>query len=211
MRASRWLVVLVCVLPMLATTAFSQVPSTDIIGVFFDEQGYLPCGFQLPYTTLTAYVLAIDISEPSGLSGWECSLVTDPATFASGVTVTLANGGVNALTEPDFDVTLPAVVPRAPIIKLATWSAFYIGGVVKYGIGPAHPGHFPDDPGAGYAAGDDPARRMRLRMRCGDAAPQPDTYYAAVMGMGCPTIKDLGSCLTPVEDATWGAVKQLYR
>ncbi len=187
-------------------------PPHETMGVYFDAGGYLDCYGQEPYTMVTAYLLARDITAPSGISGWECSLVTDPADFMAAVTITLANGGVNASTAPDYDVTLPAAVPSAPVIRLATWTTFYLGGPIKFAIGPAHPGHFPDDPGPGYVAGDDPGSRTRLYLRCAwSQAPQPDTYNVAIFGMGCPLIKDLPPCAVPVETSTWGTIKELYR
>jgi hypothetical protein len=86
------------------------LPSNSI-GVFLDREACSNCGSAAPYLVVTVYVLAVNVSELSGISAWECSLVTNPAIFPVAATVTLENGGVNALTSPDFDVTLPASVP----------------------------------------------------------------------------------------------------
>jgi hypothetical protein len=213
MCASRWPIALVLVLTAvhLPGPGLAQWLPANSIGVFFDMSGISICATPAPYTTLTAYVLALNISEASGLSGWECSLITDPATFPAGATVTLDNGGTNALAEPDYAVTLPAAVPRAPIIRLATWTSFYLGGQILFGIGPAHPGRFPDRAGPGYSAGDDPSLWVRLSTFCGSPA-QPDAHYVAgVHTLICSVDGDPDPCRTPIAETTWGAVKDLYR
>ena len=210
MRVLRGALAAVAVALLLSGSAVAQDPG-NLIVVYFTPDYHAPCGMGGLGADLTAYIMAINVSEPSGISGWECSLVTDPGTFLLGPVYTIANGGVNALTAPNFDVALVPAVPRAPIIQLATWRIFYLGGVIKLGLGPAQPGHFSSNPGPGYAAGDDPSRRTRLHLECAiNLAPQPDTYYVAIWGEGCPVIGDEWPCVVSADQSSWGGIKQLY-
>jgi hypothetical protein len=203
--------VLISLLALLASgAAIGQNSGPNLIGIYFDPDLRVNCGVAHPYTTLTAYVLAMDVSEPSGLAGWELSLLTEPATLPFPLHVTIENGGTNALADPDYEVFLPAVMPQSRIIRLASFRMFYVGGEVSFGIGPAHPGHFPASPGPGYAAGDDSTRWIRLHVPCAlGLASRPDSYIVATTG-GCPLLDD-NWCITPVEADSWGAVKALYR
>lgn len=185
-----------------------QSRGPDLIGIHFDPDGSSFCSFPSACTSLTAYLLATDASKPSGVSGWELSLFTDPTVLPAGLPVTIANGGTSALVAPEFDVPLPAPVPRAHVIPLATIETFQ-GGPVSFGVGPAHPGHFPSGPGPGYSAGDDPARRTRLHVRCAlNYAPAPDSYFVAMVN-GCSVYGE--PCITPIESASWSAVKGAYQ
>ena len=220
----RWLIALglvavplTCLVPAVGFGQGSFWPS-NTIGVFFDPGAWTDCSSASPYTTVTAYLLAVDVADPNGISGWEASLVTDPATFPAGVSIQLQNGGTNALTAPEFDVTLPAPVPRAGVISLATWSTFYLGGVISLGLGPAHPGHFPDCPGPGYAGGADPTERARLVVDWNvPVSDHADTYWSAgVNGAFCSVDGREKSaagnpCQTPVRQESWGTIKELYR
>ena len=213
MHARRGVVVgLGMALALLLVGAASAQDPEDVIVVCFMPGYSSPCGNGGPYTVLTAYVMAVNISDASGISGWECALVTDPGTVPAGVTYTIANGGVNALSAPDFAVTLSPAVPRTTHMSLATWQTFYLGGVIKFGLGPAPSGHFPSEPGPGYAAGDDPSRWTRLHVSCAmSASPQADTYYVAEWGVGCPVIGDEWPCVVPAAETSWGGIKQLYQ
>lgn len=189
-------------------------PEPDVIGVYFDQAASSNCSWQSPYTPITAYLIVTRLTEPSGLSGWECALVMQPESAFAGSTVTLAHGGVNALAPPNYDVTLPAVLPRENVMLLATWSAFYLGGdEIMIAIGPSSPGHFPAEPGPGITAGNDSARRLRLQTPCVRTLPgQPDLHLVAGVNLMlfCGTIIGYDYCYVPAAETTWGALKRLY-
>lgn len=203
--------VLIALLALLASgAAIGQNSGPNLIGIYFDPDGYSNCTSPTPYTSVTAYLLAVDVSEQSGLAGWELSLVTDPATLPFELHVTIENGGTNALTAPDYEVYLPSVMPRAHAIRLATLKTFIQHEGVSFGVGPAHPGHFLANPGPGYAAGEDSTRWTRLHIWCAlYYAPMPNSYFVA-SASGCPVEWDEW-CITPNEADSWGAVKALYR
>jgi hypothetical protein len=206
------LLLLLALLTLIPRAATGQVwPEPDAIGVYFDHGGSNNCSLQSPYTQITAYLLVTRLSEPSGLSSWECALVMQPESSFAGSAVALAHGGVNELAPPNYDVTLPAVLPREDIMLLATWSAFYLGGGINVAIGPSSPSHFPEAPGPGITAGDDPARRLRLQTPCALTLPSyPDLHWVAgVNGWACASV-DGDPCSVPVAETTWGALKRLY-
>jgi hypothetical protein len=70
--------------------------------MFFDTAAMSNCTAPTPYITLTAYLLATDVSEPAGLSAWECSLVTNPPMLPAQPVVTVESGGTNTLTPTDY-------------------------------------------------------------------------------------------------------------
>jgi hypothetical protein len=171
------------------------------IGFFMDEAATVNCtSTAAPYSNLTVYLVARDIGTPTvGLSGWECAVVTDPATLPAGITVTLRYGALNVLAYPQFNVGLPAIGGTGPgsSFVLASLSTFYLGGPIKFGVGPTTPSSFPPDfqgdghPEAtpGYAQGDNPGLMHRLfpisSVPSGSSAAYWTCYVNAV-GEPCP-------------------------
>lgn len=193
---------LTAALLLTGASAYAQGPNT--IGVYFDLAGENNCSAAAPYANVNAYLIAKDITVSSGISGWECSVRTEPATLPAGLNVTLANAGLNVLAYPQFQVGLASALPFSPAIVLATMSTFYLGGPVLFGIGPCTPTSFPDAIGPGYAAGDNPGLLTRLVPSSNVPAPFPNTFWVAGIGAG-PT------CPVATENDSWGGVKSLYQ
>jgi len=208
---------------VLTLSLASTAGAVNGIGFFLDEAATTNCTTTAtPYSTVTLYLVARDIGTPGvGLSGWECSVVTDPATLPAGVTVTLRYGALNVLAYPEFNVGLPAVGGTGPgsTFVLATLSTFYLGGPIKFGVGPIATTSFPaitfrDDghPEAtgGYAQGDNPGELHRLFPTSNVPSGVAATYwtsYVNVVGETCPN----GEGPIPTEGNSWGGVKALYQ
>jgi hypothetical protein len=181
----------------------------DGIGIFFDQNGTQSCQEEVPGNTLiTAYLCAMNISEESGLSGWEAHVVLD-GTFAYSNFDLIS--GLNVFTPPEFQVGLATKFDYAPVIVLLNITVFYLGGPVRFGLGPTTPtsfprSQFPEGPGPGYAAGDDPGILRRLtEVTNVPIAGQPGFFYVAF-------VNDSEHCpVTSAERNSWGAVKALYR
>jgi len=205
---------------VLTLSLASTAGAVNGLGFFLDEAATINCSSTAaPYSNLTIYLVARDIGTPGvGLSGWECSVLTDPATLPAGVTTTLRYGALNVLAYPQFNVGLPAVGGTGPgsTFVVAELSTFYLGGAIKFGIGPATPSSFPPDfqgdghPEAtpGYAQGDNPGLLHRLFPTSNVPSGTAETYwtcYVNVVDEPCP-----GSPI-PTEGNTWGGVKALYQ
>ncbi len=192
-----------------SATADPVDPAPDGIGIYFDSGGESNCSLAAPFTTVTAYLLALNLTTPSGIIGWECSISTSPANL-SGITYTLAGHAFNIFAPPKFSVGLAAALPCVPAITLMTMRTFYMGGPVQFAIGPCVPcafgpnSYFPQlPPGPGYALGNNPGMLKRLYPSTADLVPgTSDTYWVAGINADCPVAN--------VQDS-WGGVKALYQ
>ncbi len=193
--------------------------STDVIGVFLDEEGCYTCGNwgAHPFTVQSAYLILWNPTSEGDIMGWEGSLPTIPSTFPAGFTLEIAGGGVNAATWPELRVSLAAALPRASTVKLATFSTFYLGGPVVFGIGPAHPSSLPDSPAPAYFALPDAPTPRPLEIWSKEFMPGVQGAFEVA-----DATSSTGNCegpprpgwwceATPTEPVTWGAVKGLYR
>ncbi len=197
----------------LAPGMAGAAPGVNTIGIFFDQSGSAAsaCTVMSTAAPLTAYVLALNISEPSGISGWELCLAKE-GNFPAGLSVTLTGQAFNAFTAPMYQVGLTgAPLPYAPAITLMTLSTFYIGGTytLKFGLGPTTPTSFasaPEGPGPGYVRGDDVSVIHRLtEVTNVPIAGQPGFFWVAF-------VNDSANCpITATEESTWGGVKALYK
>lgn len=194
------------VLPALRVLAAHADPVADHIGIYFDQQGEVYCAHPAPYTTVTAYLVATQVTEPSGLSAWVARIVTQPESLPAGLNFTLQQPGVSILPAPFFYAQLSPAVPRAPAITLLSMSTFYLGGVVLLAVGAAETTLFPADPGPGYAAGSDPTSWRRFTVWSGvPLSGVPHTWTVAAIGGGFPI------CIVDENEAsTWGVLKKLY-
>lgn len=188
--------------------------ATDGLGVYIDQAGTTNCSAApAPYSAVTLYLVAKNVSAPSGISGWECALVFDPPTFSFPPTYTILNGGLNVFTAPNFQVGLAAPVPFAEAMSLASISILYMGGSLKVGMGPCTPssfgsGAYPDvPPGPGYALGDNPGELRRLYPSSNVDSGTPLHYWVYYLGVDepCP-----GSPVG-LEENSWGGVKNLFK
>ena len=210
----------------LAPAAFA----TDDIGVYLDQAGTISCSAApAPYSMVTLYLVAKDISSVSGLSGWECALLFDPPS-PIGISCTILNGGLNVLSPPQFCVGFPTALPYAGAMPLARIDFLYSGVPVKVGVGPTTPSSFgpgtfwPDLPvGPGYAVGDNPGELRRFYASCNTpsgtslfywvyylgvtAEPCPcsdEAYFSVGVDVACNGYSDLGNLLGTMSGATDG-------
>ena len=207
----RLMLLAVCLGGLIARSAAAQTdPTPDLIGIYLDQAGTVNCTESpAPYTLVPLYLVAANLSEPSGLAGWEAGIFTNPETLPVPLMLTapLCDFGCEL---PFLHVGLAEALPRAPTMVLARLSLIYTGGPVKLLLGACEPTSFPDDPGPGYAAGDNPGRLVRLRAASTVIVdPQhPDRLLVCVLGAPdwCTPLPDWPA----VETSTWGALKQLY-
>ena len=195
------------IVSLFAASAFAQDPGVDGIGIYFDEAGMTNhLASATPYSAVNAYVLGTNVSEPSGMSGYEFTIDIQPTpSIAPGYTQN--GGGLNALTPPVFQVGA-CVLPGAPIIKMITIQLVYFGGEVSYYLGPCSPssfGRFPyeDVPvGPGYAAGNDPGILVRLTPSSNAPHPTLADFFKVAGILGDPPVANV--------ESSWGGVKALY-
>jgi len=209
----RTLPLVACLGCLLAGVAAAQDDTaSDVIGIYLDQAGTVNCTDYLsPYTLVPLYVVVSNLSEPSGMAGWEAGIFTDPAVLP--VPLMLQSPWCDFVCElPFLRVGFAAPLPRAPTMVLATIAVLYMGGPIELLLGACEPTSFPDDPGPGYAAGDDPGRLVRLHQAGThvDDPQHPDRLIVCTLcvpGWPCTPPTQVG----PGDRAsTWGTVKQLY-
>ena len=202
------LLVLLTVLALAVPAMAGIDPGTNGIGVYFDLEANANCAAPTAMGMLNMYLLATNINETSGISGWETHVYFNPAPPA-GVTYTFAGtGAVNPLTAPDFQVGMGGgPLPYSPAVLLLTMSTYYFPGVAfQIGLGPitTAPTSFPVTHSPGFAAGRDPG--ILIPLKCSSNVPWGTTPYAfTVAGVNS------GNCPVPAEDTSWGSVKALYQ
>jgi hypothetical protein len=188
------------------------------LGVFFDTGATINCATPTPYTTLTGYLIAYNLTAPSGgLSAFEATLCINPTTFAAGLTLDGGAGFINALTPPVFFCGISPARSGQTII-LVTISTFYLGGPIQFGVGPSVPSSF-NGMAAGYADAIDPGILVPFVPSCA-------TPWTLPIWKGSNTDERLPAngpansflvasvpCPGPVatENSTWGGVKDLYK
>ncbi len=178
----------------------------DGIGIYFDQEGIANCSYAPSYTLVTAYLVVTQLTEASGLSGWQLRFATNPDPPPAGISFSLMQPGVSILPPPTFEVLLSAAVPQAPTITLLSMTLFHMGIPIDFAVGPTDPSLFPTDPGPCYAVGDDPSTWRRLSVW--EGAPltgQPGMWIVAGLGQSSTLCSP-----DPVEPLTWGALKRLY-
>jgi hypothetical protein len=182
-----------CAAALLAVLPALPAGATDEIGLFFDTQAEQPCLEAGSFTTLATYLILVQPSASSGVSGWECAVRYDNATFTS---CTLAGTALNVFQAPDFQVGLSPSLPWAQDVLLAQLN-FVSGGAgpVRFYVEPCRIPSIPGTPV--YADGADPSILLPMAPRTLGGGSGP------VAGVNLP------EC-TP-ESATWGQVKTTFR
>ncbi len=195
-------------------------PGPNGIGVFFDSYGDHNCSPYPPavYTPLTAYLLVTNPGASGKIAGWEGQLLINPPTFAAGITLDIGPEALNVFTAPAFNVGFTSVgVRQGNPITLVTFTTFYLGGPISFGVGPTEPS---STHGACPCFVDavDNALLVLLRPTCdrpwpftpaqtyGGAVPYPDSAYLSATVGGC-----MVDCVVATEPSSWGSVKALYK
>jgi hypothetical protein len=168
----------------------------DGLGIYFDMDATQYC---LDYVggQLCAYLILTNCSEPTGILGWECFVTYTIPAGCSEIGWTLPAGSLNVATPPEFTVGLPAPVPNAPTILLATLCLMILSAdPMEFYVGPVHCTSFPTVPL--YAAGDNSGRLIEMH-------PASGSFYLPVAQLN-------GDCtVIGTENATFGHVKAMYR
>ncbi len=182
-----------------AGAAFAQADTmVDGIGIYFDPGATVNClNTSAPFQSVTAYLTATNISADSGISGWECTVVLMGNLLAPSWTV--AGGGTNFLTAPQFAVGVGTInpLPYSPAIVLATLTAFVqnLTDVVDLYVRPAPQPSIPGWPV--YAVGNNEFDLRTL----GQVTGGPDYPVASING----------DCPVPNTSNSWGQVKSLFQ
>ena len=156
------------------------------------------------YETFDVYVLLLDPSSTSNIIAWDCFISYPDVAIGGNVIVTgwtIAGGGTNLVTEPEFQVIMSEVPPLAndDIILLLSAEAYvtttdeaavYIYGSTLDPLGNGQPTYCPED------WGDDPANLVSMWQSSGD----PDTPVFLI-----------NPEQVSVDSESWSAVKALYR
>lgn len=202
MRTALAIAILVPALALTIVPAAAQPPS-DSIGIFFDQQGTSHCSFSPAlYANVTAYLLALNVSDPSGIVAWNARVVLSPAGTVANYSWPFAV--IPETTPPDFGLTLPPGVfyPPAAAIPLMTIQVFYLGGSVDLAVGPIPTA----SPGLAYATVAAP-QAPRLLHPVSDFELPGQPGMMVVAGIGTASITCNVDLATP---SSWGAIKALY-
>lgn len=184
-----------CLFGIFLLGAAAPAVAIDEIGLFFDSDGIESCLQTSPYSNIAVYLILLDPSATSGVSGWECSLELRDVVLTG---VTLMGGGTNfdnQGSELDFIVGIGTLnpLPASRAVQLARLTVLYLNTPAAFFI---HPYLIPSlDEGTPVYADGATASLLPLTPRVVGAG-------GIAAGINLP------ACLP--EEATWGAVKHSY-
>jgi hypothetical protein len=188
----------------LAAPAMAQIdPDANSCGIYFDEGATLFCTpTTAPFQSVTGYLCVTNSDEPSGISGWECTVqIVGAGLVAPGWTI--RHGGTNFLTAPEFAVGIGTVAPApwAPSIVLASMTGFVQmpGNPVTFAIAAAPNPSIAGHNGMVIAAGDDATNLIAIN---------PSAGYTGGVPNVCAGINYCD--ITSNDTNTWGGVKALF-
>jgi hypothetical protein len=178
-------------------------PDQDQICLWFEETDG-NCRQAEPFVNVTALVVLENISEPSGISGWACSIEIgdDPTSFFVLGWTCVAGNPCGVGPPPDFAVGIGEPIPWAPRILLLQIDLLLLSPapidfwIHEYQLSPLWP--WP-----AYAAGDDPSRVVRL-FNCTGYDSEGHPNPAGCLNCACEEV--IG-----IESRSWGTLKSLYR
>jgi hypothetical protein len=138
----------------------------DVLGVWFDTTGSLhETTTSAPNQPVTAYLLLLNASEPSGVAGWECTVDVLASQETPYSWVIAGSNPLNIFTPPEFVVGLAAPTPWSEVILLATCTLIVPAPATEVEIY-VHAWRNPSLPGPpytpAYAAGDDPSHVLHM-------------------------------------------------
>ncbi len=183
-----------------AATAFAQDNDPDGIGVYFDLDGLVTCHYTAaPFEQVTAYLLATNVSDATGISGWEAVVSVGGAPVAPAWT--LAAGLDVDPSDTGFQVGIgvaPAALPSAPAVVLATWAGFIMAptDIVDFTVSDV-PGSVSFAGTPGYASGSDAGLLIPFQVSSGYP------YVACAQINACDVVAN--------EDMSWSQVKDLFQ
>ena len=142
-------------------------PYPDGIGIYFDTDATQYCT-DWSGGMIQAYVVLTSITEPSGVSGFECRLEIDVPAGSYLFGYTLPPGSINVDSAPSFMVGMSTPLPWQPAIVVVTITMLETAG--DPWTFEVHPYDDPSIEGVPvYAAGDNPSRLTALRVSSGDS------------------------------------------
>ncbi len=185
---------------LLTGAAFAQDNDPDGIGVYFDMDGLVTChATAAPFEQVNAYLLATNVSDATGISGWEAVVTVNGAPVAPAWT--LAAGLDVDPSDTGFQVGIgvaPAALPSAPAVVLATWAGFIMAptDIVDFTVSDV-PGSVSFAGTPGYASGSDAGLLIPFQVSSGYP------YVACAQINACDVVAN--------EDMSWSQVKDLFQ
>jgi hypothetical protein len=175
----------------------------DIIGMYADLAGTNSQIYVDTYTPFNVYVLLKDPSSTSDIIAWDCFIDYPDVAVGGNVIVTgwtIAGGGTNTVTEPEFQVAMLDVPPLTndDIILLLSAEAYvttteqaavYIYGSTLDPLGTGQPTYCPED------WGEDPGNLVAMNQSSGD----PDIPVFLINPVP-----------VPVTSESWSMIKALF-
>ncbi len=125
------------------TTFYPVVAGTNQLGIFFDE-GLSVNETNLPaFVPTDAYLALFNASDPSGVSGWECTINVHGEALILGTS--LEGQALNIAAPPSFIVGLASPLPPGTAVTLARMTFLLVDPytVVLFELGPVDPPSLP--------------------------------------------------------------------
>ena len=192
---------------LVSSSAFAQIdPDENGIGLYFDMAATDVClTTAAPFQPIAAYLLATNVTEESGISGWEMEVLVDgPLTAAAWELIGIQP--LNVFTAPVFAVglgehELANQADANGVIHLATLTAYVLAPTdqVAFGI-KNHDSSSWNPPAPGYAAGNNAGNLVPFQVSSGF----PFCAPVAVINMDCENV-------VANDNVSFGSVKALYR
>ncbi len=209
------LLILIALLGFAVPASAVSDPSPNGLGVYFDVQANSNCLMSpTTYSPLTAYLLVTNPGASGKIAGWEGQLLINPSTFPAGITLDIGPEALNVFTAPAFNVGFTSVgVRQGNPIRLVTFTTFYLGGPISFGVGPTDPSST-QGAGACFVDAIDNSLIVPLTPSCNVRWPftPAETYGGAVpYANNAFLVAGLMCTIDAAEPSSWGNVKALYK
>ena len=201
------LVLLIIVAGAAAGWAQPIDPSPDGIGIFFDEGGRVWCETAAPGGQVPAYLCLTNASDNSNFVAWEARIECSVPPALAGMTI--RGDGVNTASAPEFVVSYGTPLPyqRSTVLLDITLDVVWEWSIalrVWPATNPSGGANLPS-----YSTSAEPGVAKTLQYLWGwEPATQIPNWLASVNDPSCETNEGPS---VPVDAASWGGVKALYR
>jgi hypothetical protein len=199
---------ILAVLPAAGPASAQVDPDPNMCGIYFDEEAMVYCTGAAQGGQLTAYFCLTRISAVSGVAYWEAAIVvSDPSSILAW---SPRGAGVNALTPPEFAVTLDTPLPwQSSLVVLEITVEVQTPHPIVFRIAPIGNPSVPPDPFPlpAYAPGSHPGFYRTLGYSFGWNLETGISNWCAVINAH----DDCAGDPTAGAVTSWGRIKGIYR
>ena len=108
------------------TPLVPSASSVCLTGLFFDECGTVNCDSSAVGVPVTTYLLVKNVSDPTGVIAWQCSISHDESIYVLGCLI--RGNAINVGSGGNYIVGLAEPLPTAPVMVLAEYQVLALAG-----------------------------------------------------------------------------------